>query len=116
MEVLRQRGYATYAAGKMHFGPQWRFPPDGRPLSEPGPNLAINPQPEAWDLPWYGFEQVWITEGVMRTRAQLTYAISRAELAQLAIEVPADQKVAEGVDYLPRGPRTGMAFEKNDTG
>jgi hypothetical protein len=43
-------------------------------------------------------EQVWITEGVVRTRAQLRYAISRAELAQLVVEVPADQKVAGVTD------------------
>jgi len=62
MEVLRQRGYATYAAGKTHFGPQWRFPPDGRPLSDPQPDWAINPQPEPWEMPWYGLERVCLTE------------------------------------------------------
>ena len=39
-------------------------------------------------------QQVFLTEGVTRTHAQLTYAISRAELGQLTIQVPADQKVA----------------------
>ena len=29
MEVLCQRGYATYGVGKMHFGPQWQKPSDG---------------------------------------------------------------------------------------
>lgn len=62
MEILRQRGYATYGVGKMHFGPQWRFPEDGSPLTDPEPHLAINPQPEVWELPWYGFEQVMLTE------------------------------------------------------
>lgn len=62
MEVLRQHGYSTYGVGKMHFGPQWRFPPDGSPLKDPGPELAINPQPEPWEMPWHGFEQVQITE------------------------------------------------------
>jgi arylsulfatase A-like enzyme len=62
MEVLRQRGYATYGVGKMHFGPQWRFPPQGGPLNDPTPDLAVNPQPEPWQRPWYGFEQVLITE------------------------------------------------------
>ena len=38
-------------------------------------------------------QEVRVEEGVIRTRARLTYTISRAELAQLTIEVPADQKV-----------------------
>lgn len=62
MEVLRRRGYATYGVGKMHFGPQWRFPPDGGPLQDPTPDLAVDPQPEPWEMPWHGFEQVLITE------------------------------------------------------
>ena len=62
MEVLRQRGYNTYGVGKMHFGPQWQFPPDGSPLKDPKPEWAVNPQPQSWELPWYGFEQVQITE------------------------------------------------------
>ena len=43
-------------------------------------------------------QQVWIQEGVMRTRTNLSYTISRAELAQLAIEVPADTKVVNVFD------------------
>jgi len=39
-------------------------------------------------------QQVVVDEGVTRTRTQLAYKISRAGLGQLAIEVPADQKVA----------------------
>jgi len=39
-------------------------------------------------------QQVTIDEGVIRTKAQLAYTISRAELAELAIEVPGDHKVA----------------------
>lgn len=62
MEVLRERGYATYGVGKMHFGPQWRKPPDGGPLKDPPPDWAINPQPADDDLPWHGFEHVQITE------------------------------------------------------
>ena len=62
MEILRQSGYRTYGAGKMHFGPQWKFPPDDSPLVDPPPELAINPQPAADEYPWYGFEQVRITE------------------------------------------------------
>jgi len=38
-------------------------------------------------------QQVWVGEGVTRTRTRLAYTISRAEITQLAIEVPADQKV-----------------------
>ena len=62
MEVLHQRGYATYGVGKMHFGPQWQFPPDGSPLKDPKPAWAVNPQPDTWELPWYGFDDVQITE------------------------------------------------------
>jgi len=43
-------------------------------------------------------QQVVVSEGVTRTRAQMVYTISRAELRQLAIEVPADQKVVNVFD------------------
>ena len=43
-------------------------------------------------------QQLWIGEGVVRTRTALTYAISRAELGQLTIDVPADQKVVNVFD------------------
>ena len=43
-------------------------------------------------------EQVTVGEGVTRTRVQLAYSISRAELRQLAIEVPAGQKVVNVFD------------------
>jgi hypothetical protein len=43
-------------------------------------------------------QQVTISEGVTRTRAALDYTISRAELAQLVIDVPADQKVVNVFD------------------
>ena len=39
-------------------------------------------------------QQVWLTESVARTKVRLNYTISRAELKQLVIETPADQKVA----------------------
>lgn len=39
-------------------------------------------------------QEVRLDEGVLRTRTQLTYEISRAELTQLIIEAPADHKVA----------------------
>ena len=39
-------------------------------------------------------QQSTIEEGVIRTRATLVYDITRADLSQLRIEVPADQKVA----------------------
>ncbi len=42
--------------------------------------------------------QVWINEGVSRCRTTLAYSISRAELAQLEIDVPAGQKVANVFD------------------
>ena len=60
MEVLRAGGYRTYGAGKMHFGPQWEFPADGRPIQDPDPTTAIDPQPQ--ELPWYGFDRVELTE------------------------------------------------------
>ena len=43
-------------------------------------------------------QQVQLDEGVIRTRTQLVYTISRAELAELAIEVPADHKVLNVFD------------------
>ena len=43
-------------------------------------------------------QQVWINEGVVRTRTALLYSISRAELAHLTIDVPADQKVVNIFD------------------
>jgi hypothetical protein len=43
-------------------------------------------------------EQVTIGEGVARTRVQMVYTISRSELLQLTIEVPADQKVVNVFD------------------
>jgi len=43
-------------------------------------------------------QQVWIDEGVVRSRTALSYSISRAELKQLEIDVPADQKVANVFD------------------
>ena len=48
-------------------------------------------------------QQVWVGEGVVRTRATLGYAISRAELPQLSIDVPADQKVLNVFDANVRG-------------
>ncbi len=42
--------------------------------------------------------QVRVNEGVTRTRTDLAYTISRAELAELKIEVPADQKVVNVFD------------------
>ena len=64
MEVLRRRGYGTYAAGKMHFTPLWKNPPDGSPLLNPGEELACDPQPQPWQLPWYGFEKAALMEGL----------------------------------------------------
>ena len=60
MELLRRSGFRTYGAGKMHFGPQWEFPADGRPIRDPDPSTAIDPQPDAF--PWYGFEETHLTE------------------------------------------------------
>lgn len=38
-------------------------------------------------------QEVVLEEGVLRTRARLAYEISRAELSQLLVEIPADQKI-----------------------
>jgi len=43
-------------------------------------------------------QQTSIEEGVARTRAQLAYDISRAELGRLELEIPADQKVVNVFD------------------
>jgi len=43
-------------------------------------------------------QQVRILEGVMRTRTQLAYSISRAALSELVVEVPADQRVTNVTD------------------
>lgn len=43
-------------------------------------------------------QQVFVAEGVTRTRTQFAYAISRAELSQLEIAVPGDQKVVNVFD------------------
>ena len=43
-------------------------------------------------------QQVWISEGVTRTRARLGYSVSRAELSQLTLEVPSGHKVVNVLD------------------
>jgi hypothetical protein len=43
-------------------------------------------------------EEVLIEEGVMRTRLHLTYEISRADLKELSVQVPADQNVVNVFD------------------
>jgi hypothetical protein len=43
-------------------------------------------------------QETTIDEGVLRTRARLSYEITRAELSQLKIEVPLDQKVVNVFD------------------
>jgi arylsulfatase A-like enzyme len=46
----------------MHFGPQWEWPADGKPIEDPDPATAISPQPAADAFPWYGFDRVALTE------------------------------------------------------
>ncbi len=48
-------------------------------------------------------QEVSVQEGVIRARTQLAYDISRAELSQLKIEVPADYKVTGVFDPNVRG-------------
>ncbi len=43
-------------------------------------------------------QQVFVSQGVTRTHAQLAYTISRAELDQLSLSVPEDQKVVNVFD------------------
>ncbi len=43
-------------------------------------------------------QEVTVDEGVTRTRIRLNYEISRAELSQLKLEVPADQRVVNVAD------------------
>ena len=43
-------------------------------------------------------QQVTVDEGVVRTRTQLAYTISRSQLGQITIQVPADQKVVNVSD------------------
>lgn len=43
-------------------------------------------------------QQVDVTEGAVRARTRLIYSISRAELSQISIEVPADHKVVNVFD------------------
>jgi len=62
MHTLRDAGYQTCGVGKMHFGPQWRYPKGGGPLVDPTPDMAINPQPNDDTLPWYGFDRVMLSE------------------------------------------------------
>ena len=62
MQMLHAEGYATAGFGKMHFGPQWHFPADGSPISDPDPSTAIDPQPREVEFPWYGFDRVALTE------------------------------------------------------
>ncbi|NQT37138.1 MAG: hypothetical protein HQ581_06595, partial [Planctomycetes bacterium] len=57
-------------------------------------------------------QEVRIVEGLVETTARLAYRISRAELAQLVIEVPADQNVAEVSDPDGRNVRK-WAVEKS---
>jgi arylsulfatase len=62
MEMFRRAGYGTYGSGKMHFGPQWEFPADGKPIRDPDPSTAIDPQPTSDAFPWCGFDRVMLTE------------------------------------------------------
>jgi arylsulfatase len=64
MEVLRAAGYTTLGSGKMHFRPQWAFPPEGAPEVIGPEDLAsaIDPQPQPWEFPYYGFTAGAFTE------------------------------------------------------
>ena len=62
-------------------------------------------------------QQVWIEEGITRARTTLVYTISRAELNQVALEVPADFKVVNVFDpnvrqWSVEPPAAGAAVQK----
>ncbi len=62
-------------------------------------------------------QQVWIQEGITRTRTTLAYTISRAELNQIALEVPADFKVVNVFDpnvrqWSVEPPAAGSTVQK----
>lgn len=48
MEMFRRSGYKTYGTGKMHFGPQWEFPADGKPIRDPVSTTIWPPIRTAW--------------------------------------------------------------------
>ncbi len=43
-------------------------------------------------------QEIYITEGTIRTRVNLQYDISRAELTELSVEIPGDEKVVNVFD------------------
>lgn len=47
-------------------------------------------------------QQVWVEEGVLRTKVAMAYEISRTELSEFEIQVPADQKVVNVFDQNVR--------------
>ncbi len=47
-------------------------------------------------------QQVWVEEGVLRTRVKMAYEISRTELDTFEIQVPSDQKVVNVYDQNVR--------------
>ena len=66
-------------------------------------------------------QQVTIDEGVIRTSTTLIYKISRAELSQLTVEVPADHTVVDVVDdnvrewsFKPAGELQQITVELHD--
>lgn len=64
MEALRISGYATYGVGKMHFKPQfdWKADSYNEFMAARNGEGYVNPQPYLWELPYYGFEKVCLSE------------------------------------------------------
>ncbi|MBC2603973.1 sulfatase family protein [Puniceicoccus vermicola] len=64
IEVLRNAGYQTAGVGKMHFNPQWNFPPDNVDdlVTKPDTTKAISPQPQPWEFPFYGMDHCMLVE------------------------------------------------------
>lgn len=64
MEALRQDGYQTAAAGKLHFHPQWDYAPGDKAgvLKAATGEGAVDPQPSESELPYYGLEHCALAE------------------------------------------------------
>lgn len=62
MEALRRFGYKTYGTGKMHLTPQFFDPRNEFDKDEEMEHIAVNPQPEPWEFPHYGFDKGYFSE------------------------------------------------------
>lgn len=77
------------------------------PRAEGATGLAALATVQAW-------QQVFVDDSAVRTRAELTYAISRAELERLVVEVPSGQRVVNVFDANVRRWSVEPAAEGTD--